>query len=81
MHSWVVDLIVRHLVGLQPSSNEQLVLDPLPVPVERFAMYDLRYRGRRLDVLWSEREGYAVFVDGAEITRQPERCRLELTLP
>lgn len=81
MHSWIVDLLVRHLVGLQPTSSDHLVLDPLPVPVDRFAIHDLRYRGRRLDVSWSVREGYAVFVDGAEVARRPERCRLELTLP
>lgn len=31
MHSWIVDLILRHAVGVQPGQNE---LDPLPLDVE-----------------------------------------------
>src|SRR5439155_5020108 len=32
-HSWVIDLMVKYLVGLQPNGSDTLVLDPLPFPV------------------------------------------------
>lgn len=79
-HSWVIDLLVKYLVGLQPRSDETLVLDPLPFAVERFHMDDLRYRGHRLSVQWQAGAGYRVWVDGVERAHLPERGRVEIAL-
>lgn len=79
-HSWVVDLLVKYLVGLQPNGGDTLVLDPLPFEVNRFAMEGIRYRGHTVDVRWDRATGYAVWVDGIERARLPERGRIEVAL-
>jgi hypothetical protein len=38
MHSWVVDLILRHAVGVQPGSDQR---DPLPTDVKWIACENL----------------------------------------
>jgi hypothetical protein len=35
MHSWVVDLILRHVVGVQPNLEGRSEVDPLPLGVDR----------------------------------------------
>jgi hypothetical protein len=76
-HSWVVDLLVKYLVGLRPNGSNRLVLDPLPFEVERFTMADIRYRGHRVDVSWDRLEGYVVRLDGVERHRSAQRERVE----
>ncbi|HVT13658.1 MAG TPA: hypothetical protein VHE55_15440 [Fimbriimonadaceae bacterium] len=44
MHSWIVDLIMRHAVGVQPGCDE---VDPLPLDVEWIECRDIPHpRGR-----------------------------------
>lgn len=44
MHSWIVDLILRHAVGVQPGSDE---VDPLPLDIEWIECRDIPHpRGR-----------------------------------
>jgi len=79
-HSWVVDLLVKYLVGIQPNASDTLLLDPLPFEVDRFTIEGVRYRGHAVDVRWDRAEGYVVCVDGEERARTPERGRLEIPL-
>jgi hypothetical protein len=79
-HSWVVDLLVKYLVGIQPNGSDTLLLDPLPFSVNRFVMEGIRYRGHMVDVRWDRTEGYVVCIDGAVRARAPERTRLEVPL-
>lgn len=79
-HSWVVDLLMKYLIGIQPNPSETLILDPLPIAADRFFIQDIRYRGHRVDVRWDRDRGYSVSVDGEERARVPERCRLEIPL-
>lgn len=43
-HSWVNDLLIRGVAGVEPREHHLLV-DPLPVPVDDVAVSDLRLRG------------------------------------
>ena len=81
-HSWIADLILRHVVGLQPEPGPkgELIFDPLPFPLEHFRADDIRIRGRRVDVAWSRGEGFTVHVDGAPRLHLPERAYLEIAL-
>lgn len=79
-HSWVIDLIIKYLVGLQPTGSDTLVLDPLPFEIDRFTMEGIQYRGHSIDVTWQTGEGYVVIVDGKERSRTLERQRLEIAL-
>jgi hypothetical protein len=78
-HSWVIDLLVKYLAGIRPSGGDTLILDPLPFPVERFALRGVRYRSHTVDVEWGP-EGYVVTVDGEERSRSAERERVEVAL-
>jgi hypothetical protein len=79
-HSWVVDLLMKHLAGIQPAGGDTLVIDPLPFPVESFLLEGVWIRGRRVDVAWDAKEGFVVRVDGEERVRQAERSRVEVGL-
>lgn len=79
-HSWVVDLIIKYVAGIQPSGSEALLLNPLPFPVSRFTLEGVHYRGHVVDVRWSEADGYTVFIDGHQRARSPERTRLVVAL-
>jgi hypothetical protein len=81
-HSWIVDLILRHVVGVQPEpgADSALVIDPLPFELNRFRAEDIRVRGHRIDVDWNRTYGFRVTVDGKERVRQPDRARVEIIL-
>ena len=76
MHSWIVDLIVKYVAGVQPQADGVRV-DPFPFEA-RFALRDVRVRGHRLDVRW-DGATFEVRLDGAVAHRG---TRLEaVTIP
>jgi hypothetical protein len=81
-HSWIVDLIIRHVVGIQPEPepNGALVIDPLPFGLREFRIEGVPIRGHRVDVSWSFVDGFEVRVDGRERLRLPELRRVEVKL-
>ncbi|MBK9388242.1 MAG: hypothetical protein IPN34_25770 [Planctomycetes bacterium] len=66
MHSWWLDLFVRHIGGFEPDEHGGLRLDPLPTELVWWRFESLPWRGRRVDLAWSAEEGLRVAVDGAE---------------
>jgi hypothetical protein len=79
-HSWVIDLIVKYLAGLQPNGSSTLVLEPLPFDVASFDLLGVHYQGHSVDICWDKKEGYVVTVDGVERARQSGRGRVEIPL-
>jgi hypothetical protein len=81
-HSWIVDLVLRHVVGVQPpgEAGKVLVIDPLPFEVGWFRAEDIRVRGHRIDIDWSEETGFTVRVDGREQVHTAARKRVEIFL-
>jgi hypothetical protein len=79
-HSWVVDLLIKYLIGLQPSGTDELVFDPLPFEVSQFKMSGIHYRGRSIDVTWDEKTGYAISVNGEERIREKSRKRISVRI-
>jgi hypothetical protein len=81
-HSWIVDLILKHVVGVQPEPgpNGALVIDPLPFGRKRFRAEGIPVRGHLIDVLVSFAEGFIVIVDGRERVQLPEPQRVEILL-
>ncbi len=71
MHSWWIDLFIRHVAGLMPQEDGSLVIDPLPLGLTRFALRGAPHRGHRVDVLWSNTDGLTVRQDGRTILRRP----------
>jgi hypothetical protein len=81
-HSWIVDLILKHVVGVQPEPGPDgaLVIDPLPFGLKRFRAEGIPVRGHLLDVAASFAEGFVISVDGQERMQLPEPQRVEVRL-
>lgn len=80
MHSWLVDLILGQVVGLQPGLGNELLIDPLAEGLERFAVEDAWMKGRRVDVHWEQGAGFTVDVDGVTRARREELGPLRVDL-
>ncbi|MFO0983223.1 MAG: TrmH family RNA methyltransferase [Planctomycetota bacterium] len=52
LHSWWIDLIVQHVVGLVPRADRVIELDPLPPTEAWFRMRGIRYHGHDLGITW-----------------------------
>lgn len=77
-HSWVVDLLIKYVAGVQPELGK-LVVDPLPFGLERFVLSGARVAGRRVDVS-HDPSGFAVSVDGQVVHSSAAPQRVELNL-
>ncbi|MEZ6038182.1 MAG: discoidin domain-containing protein [Planctomycetota bacterium] len=88
-HSGFVDLVVTGLVGLRPSADDRLVVDPLVADDwDWFALERLGYRGHEVAVRWDRTgarygrgAGLRVFVDGRLVAHSPSLTRLEVAMP
>ena len=49
-HSWVLDLIVRGIAGLEPRADH-ILIDPLPFQIDELRLEGARVRGRTADVV------------------------------
>ena len=79
-HSWVVDLIIKHVAGVQPQRGPRLVIDPLDFGLDRFRLDRLRYKGRWIGVAWDRGSGLRVRVDGDLRAESATLARLEVPL-
>lgn len=65
-HSWVVDLILKYIAGIQPRPDGSLVIHPFPFDIQRIRVDRIPFRGHLLRVE-IEDEHISVSVD--EISR------------
>jgi len=56
MHSWIVDLIIKYVVGVQPGENNQIVIRPLPFELDYFTLDRLKIAGHNLKITWRKDE-------------------------
>lgn len=87
-HSTYCDLIIRHVVGLQPANSDKLTINPIPGPLKRFALRRLRYRNHDLDVTYNGTgnpaygpAGLTVYVDGRRAAHRDDLGELKIRLP
>ncbi|MEM7233332.1 MAG: trehalase family glycosidase [Planctomycetota bacterium] len=71
MHSWWIDIYMRHIVGLSIHHDGSVSIDPLPLGLDDFSARNIPFRGRTLEVHWSKRSGLRVVAEQREILRQP----------
>ena len=72
-HSAFCDFIISDLIGIQPSMENTVIIDPL-IPEDYwdwFCLDNLKYHGRILTVVWDQDgskyqkgKGFSVFIDG-----------------
>ena len=77
-HSWVVDLVIKYVVGLRPEVGH-ILIDPLPFGLEGFELRDARVRGHRIDVV-KDAAGFRVRLDGEEVHTSQDVEAVELAI-
>ena len=86
MHSWIVELILKHVAGVQTLDEDRLVIDPFDFGLARFTLEHLRVRGHAVKITWRARKndgaprGLTVSVDGKRRAHADTLCRLEVDL-
>lgn len=75
MHSYILDLIVRCVVGVNVD-GQRVRVDPLPFGVA-FSLRGLRVRGHDLDIS-GDGTGFSVVVNGAKVAQQVQGHPVEL---
>jgi hypothetical protein len=78
MHSWIVDLIVKYVAGVQPLA-EGVRIDPFPFDTP-FSLRGVHVRGRAIDVTW-DGSTFEVRADGAVAHRGTRIEAVMLTEP
>jgi hypothetical protein len=89
-HSSWIDLVVTTVVGLVPSDDDVLLLDPVECGIKFFHLRGLPWRGREVDVSWvdpalSQEEselppGFTVWVDGERVGNRDQLGVFEMDM-
>lgn len=93
MHSWIVDLIIKYVVGVQPQDNGRVLIRPLPFNLDYFMLDKIRIGGHELKVNWRKNisvkqpgwadqppVGLTVWVDGQQVGQTGSGSALEILL-
>jgi hypothetical protein len=56
MHSWIVDLIVKYVAGVQPQDGGQVLIRPLPFDLDYFTLDKLKIANHWLKVTWRKNQ-------------------------
>ncbi|HEX2913461.1 MAG TPA: trehalase family glycosidase [Chloroflexia bacterium] len=59
MHSWIVDLIIKYVAGVQPGDNGKLRIRPLPFNLDYFVLDKVQIAGKKVKVSWRKDESVA----------------------
>jgi hypothetical protein len=74
MHSWWIDIYIRHVAGLMIEDDGSITIDPLPLGLTSYALRNIPLRGHRLAVLFNDAKagkGITVERDGTVIAHRP----------
>jgi len=76
-HSWVIELIMKYLVGIDFEENA-IIVDPFPFD-ETFSVSKVPIKGKELDVSWDKIE-FLVKYDGKVITKERQLKKVMIQL-
>ncbi|WP_207535579.1 MGH1-like glycoside hydrolase domain-containing protein [Desertivirga arenae] len=88
-HSTFNDLIISGLIGVRPTSANELVINPL-VPIEQWDYYGLdhlSYKGKNISIYYdktgkhyNKKKGYVISVDGMVVhtSKMPQNVKIKL---
>ncbi len=87
-HSTYNDIIITGLVGLRPSLDNTLIINPMiPDDWDWFCMDDILYKGHTITILWDrtgkkyhQRRGLSLFLDGKLKVNTASVQRIEVSL-
>lgn len=86
MHSWVVDLIIRYVAGFQPQTENEVVLDPLPLNLEYFTLNNLLYKGHKIKITWrkkkidKEKQGFCLYINKKLVAKRTQLEKIKVKL-
>ena len=86
MHSWIVELILKYVAGVQTLDADRLVVEPFDFGLEAFTLGNVRVRGHTVSVAWRARKmasapkGLTITVDGKRRAHADTLTRLEVEL-
>ena len=63
-HSWIVDLIIKYICGIQPQLDGTLIVDPLPLGLKYLKIDNVPIKGHIFNVE-IENNRFQVYLDGA----------------
>lgn len=85
-HSGYIDLILSGLVGIRPSADDKLEVNPLAADISYFRAENILYHGHDIAVQWDATgsrygtAGLQVFVDGKMLASSPTLTRLSVPM-
>lgn len=79
-HSYYIDLVIRHVAGFEPRSEDSILLQPLRTGLKEFLVENVRCKGQDISVRWKAGEGYVLSVDGKEVKRRRDLGEIEYDL-
>ncbi len=62
-HSWIVDLIIKYICGIQPQLDDTLIIDPLPLGLEYLKIDNVPIKGHIFKVE-IKNDRFWVYIDG-----------------
>lgn len=74
MHSWWIDIYIRHVAGLMLEDDGSLTIDALPLNLDNYSLRNVPIRGHRIDVLYNDPKagpGLVVLRDGKPLAQEP----------
>jgi hypothetical protein len=77
---WIIDHILRYVAGIRPGVDRQLLIDPLPFPIDWFSVSRVSLGERDLEVEWDHRTGLTVRLDGEPAGHAPVGQSLTVNL-
>ncbi|MBN9387206.1 MAG: hypothetical protein J0I20_04070 [Chloroflexi bacterium] len=75
MHSWIADLIIKYVAGVQPGDGGRVWIRPLPFDLDYFTLDRLKVAGHWLKITWRKSDKVAW-----EALNQPNRNPVGLTV-
>ncbi len=69
MHSWIIDLLIKYVVGLRPQPDGRIIIAPLDFGLEHFALTNCQVAGRPVEVTWDS-QTLAARIDGRRYARK-----------
>ena len=79
LHSFYIDLIVKHVVGIEPS-RKGIIVDPIDIGLSNFSLTKLMIFNKRIDVKYDCDSGLSVFIDGKEQLKDTKSFPVYLAL-
>jgi hypothetical protein len=79
-HSYLIDIIIRQIVGLEIAENGTVTIDPIDIGLEQYVLEDVRVLGHRFKVSFSRADGTIVERNGTVVATAAGRQRLTVAL-